>query len=76
MKPDNYRNPCVITRSTPYEVEPGQKGGTHSSKGELQIGRVVWIEHQPPDGAEDTALSVYAEGIGLVMVKASDLRCG
>lgn len=72
MKPAEYRQPCTITQETPYQIEPGELKGTHSSTGVLQIGRVVWLQHNPEEHAPEHRLSCYAEGIGIVSVES---RC-
>lgn len=73
MKPDDYRECCIVVQDTPYQVEVRAHDEMHTEGGVLRIGRVVWVKHRHPQGA-DIRVSGYAEGIGFISVEPHFLR--
>ncbi len=73
MKPDDYRECCIVVQNTPYQVEDREYKETHAEGGVLQIGRVVWVKHRHPQGA-DIRVAGYAEGMGFISVESYFLR--
>ena len=59
----------------PIRSRTGPERGNSLLKRRLQIGRVVWAAESADELDEDVALQVYADGVGLVMISARDLRC-
>ena len=73
-KPNSYRETYVINEDAAYrEVGdvPGRDGPP--SQGHLHRGRVVWLEKDPPLAETSTDVSAYAEGLGVIVLRAGCL---
>lgn len=73
-KPTEYREQRTILHDTHYEVDEHFTKGPHAGSGTLTTGRVVWIENAAGFPAEDSTVTAFAEGIGVVAVEARNLR--
>lgn len=73
MKPNEYRKCCIITRDTHYQVGEGESQGTHTATGVLKMGGVVWAKNNE-DQTPEKQTSVFARGIGVILVQSSHLR--
>jgi len=73
MKSNEYRKCCVITGDTPYQVGEGESQGIHSATGVLKMGRVVWAKNNE-DQTPEKQTSVFAKGVGVILVQSSHLR--
>jgi hypothetical protein len=62
MKPQDYRESCMVMRDIHYEVSEASLKGTHSGSGMLHTGRVVWVQKPLSENAHESSVSVYAEG--------------
>ena len=72
MRPEDYRETYVITRDVPYTVAQGQAEGTHPSSGTLHVGRVIWIQRKLVDSKNETTVSAFADGVGIIDI---DPKC-
>jgi hypothetical protein len=68
MKPQEYRNTCVITEQTPYQIADGSSKGIQPGHGVLNPGRVVWLEKDLDEKLSEPSVSAYAEGIGVIAI--------
>lgn len=72
IRPEGYRETCVVTRDVPHTVAEGETEGTHTSSGTLHVGRVIWIQRKLADCEDDARISAFADGVGIMEV---DPRC-
>ncbi len=68
-KPTEFRHIYILTADIPYSNADKSGGGTQNSEGMLLAGRVVYLSAPP---AADQ-VPAYAEGLGIVAVKAEAL---
>lgn len=68
MKPEGYRETCMVTSDMHYEVRDGTQQGTHPRSGTLHKGRVVWVEKDPERCNAEPLVPAYAEGVGIVLL--------
>jgi hypothetical protein len=75
MRPHNFKETYVINEDTAYSGAQELAGGDGQlGQGWLHRGRVVWLEQDPPTEAKETAVSVYAEGLGVFLLRAGSLK--
>jgi hypothetical protein len=73
-KPNSFRETYLINEDTAYSGANDVHGGDGQlSEGLLHRGRVVWLEHNPQSEEKSTAVPVYAEGIGVILLRAGCL---
>lgn len=73
-RPNNFQETYLINEDTAYLGADQLRGGDGQlSQGWLHRGRVVWLERDPPLKAKDTAVPVYAEGLGVFLLRAGCL---
>jgi hypothetical protein len=73
-KPHNFRETYLINEDTAYSGADHLSGGDGQlSQGWLHRGRVVWLEKDLPSGEKNTAVPVYAEGLGVIQLHAGCL---
>jgi hypothetical protein len=66
-KPEDYKETCVISRNIPYQFEDELFKGKSMAGGVLGKGRIVWVQSFL-ETKKRSAVSAYAEGIGIVSV--------
>jgi hypothetical protein len=73
-KPNNFKETYIINEDTAYSGAGELRGGDGQlSQGWVHRGRVVWLENDLPSVARSTAVPVYAEGLGVIQLRASCL---
>ena len=65
-RPLIYRDSYVVDRNFPYERVELLATGQHLGGGVLGKGQRVWMQHEPQATTHRCAVSVYAEGIGII----------
>lgn len=73
-KPMEYREQRTILHDTHYKVDDHFTKGPQAGSGTLTIGRVVWLQNANIRSAEDSTVTAFAEGIGVVSVEARSLQ--
>jgi hypothetical protein len=74
VKPNSFRETYLINKDIAYGGTDDMHGGDGQlSQGYLHRGRVVWLEHDPPSEGKGGAVPVYAEGIGVILLRAGCL---
>lgn len=73
-KPMAYQEQRTILHDTHYKVDDHFTKGPQAGSGILTTGRVVWIESAREAPVEDTTVTAFAEGIGVVSVEARSLK--
>ena len=71
MKPNEFTDLRVISADTPYQAKADLSDGSQRSRGTLQPGRCVWIQHSAASTNVQTLVPAYVEGIGVISL---DLR--
>jgi hypothetical protein len=73
-KPNSFRETYLLNEDTAYSGADDVHGGDGQlSEGLIHRGRVVWLELDPPSEDEGTNVPVYAEGIGVILLRAGCL---
>jgi hypothetical protein len=73
-KPKSFRETYLLNEDTAYSGADDVRGGDGQlSEGLIHRGRVVWLEHDPPSEDKGTNVPVYAEGIGVILIRAGCL---
>jgi hypothetical protein len=65
MKPKEYRELYTLTRNAPYLTG---EGGTPRCGGVLNIGKAVYLQEGAKEKKPSGPVSVYADGIGVILV--------
>ena len=73
-KPMEYREQRTILHDTHYQVDSHFTKGPQAGSGILTTGRVVWIENASTLPVEQSTVTAFAEGIGVVSVEARSLQ--
>ncbi|GAC1362126.1 MAG: hypothetical protein NVSMB3_10350 [Acidobacteriaceae bacterium] len=73
-KPNDYRAIYILATDTSYQNTGTTTKGTHSGEGTLHKGRVVWLREDTVTVEQDSPVSVYAEGVGLVLLNAASIE--
>jgi hypothetical protein len=73
-KPNSFRETYLINEDTAYGgADDVHGGGGQLSQGCLHRGRVVWLERDPPLDGKSATVPAYAEGLGVIQVRAGCL---
>lgn len=73
MKPVQYNHSCVVRKQIPYSVVDDRRKGNQPSVGMLQVGRVVWLDHDLEKVGGIETIRVFVDGIGLIRVDPGSL---
>ena len=71
MKPNEFTDLRVISADTAYQAKADLSDGSQTSRGTLQPGRCVWIQHSAASANVQALVPAYVEGIGIISL---DLR--
>jgi hypothetical protein len=72
-KPNEFKETYILAADVPYCNTGASSTGPHSSEGMLYRGRVVWLENRP-QSAENSKVTAYAEGVGLVVLASGSVE--
>ena len=72
--PQNFSETYLISEDVAYCAEEPTHTGTLPSRGVFHKGRVVWLERGIEGVPPDARISVYAEGVGVVILAARHLH--
>lgn len=73
-KPAEYREQRTIRHETHYKVNDHFSKGPQAGSGVLGTGRVVWIAEPGTQSTENSEVTAFAEGIGVVSLEARSLQ--
>lgn len=72
-KPQEYREQRIVSHDTQYRADERLAHGPQAASGVLTTGRVVWVKRAADLPQEQSVVSAYAEGIGIVALDSQSL---
>ena len=66
MKPNEFTDLRIISADVAYQAKADLSDGSQPSRGTLQPGRCVWIQHSAASGNLQALVPAYVEGIGVI----------
>lgn len=72
-KPNDFRETYILGMDVAYQNTNTSTKGTHSGEGVLHRGRVVWLQGSVEGVDEETEVTAYAEGVGIVALSSGCL---